>query len=48
MVLADDGLAQHGGGDGDVRLARELEQLVLQAEPVHLHVGQDDRLAGRG
>ena len=45
VVLANDGLAEHGRGHGDVGLARELEELVLQAEPVHLHVRQDDRLA---
>ena len=45
MVLANDGLAEHGRRHGDIGLARELEELVLQAEPVHLHVRQDDRLA---
>ena len=40
-------LPEHGGGHRDIGLARELEHLVLQAEPVHLHVGQDDRAGAR-
>ena len=45
MILANHRLAQHGRGHGDIGLARELEKLVLQTEPVHLHVRQDDRAA---
>src|ERR1017187_4606440 len=46
MVLANDGLPEHSRGHGDIGLARELEELVLQAEPVHLHVCQDNRQIG--
>ena len=45
VLLTDDRFAQHGRRDRNPGLADQLEQLVLQAEAVHFHVGQNDRLA---
>ncbi len=44
MLFGDDRFAKDGGGDGNARLFRELEQVILQAKAVHLDVGEDHRL----
>ena len=44
MLLANNGFAQQRRGYGNVRLFRELQQFLLQAEAVQFHVRDDHRL----
>ena len=45
VLLTDDRFAHDGCRDRDVGLCGEPYQGALQPEPMHFHVGQDDRLA---
>ena len=45
VLLPDDRFAHDGCRDRDVGLCGEPYQGALQPEPMHFHVGQDDRLA---
>ena len=47
MAFADDRFAKQRRGDRDAGFLGEFEHLLLPAEPVHLDVGQDDRLSRR-
>ena len=47
-MLADDGFAEHGGGDRNPGLFCQLEDLVLQAEAMDFYTGDNDRPLGLG